>query len=80
MRRAKSVNVAATRGGVAYLHGDFVQLAVSAPAADIVTLDRVINVYSDWERLLGLSAARASAFTVLTIHATRASWGSSSAP
>lgn len=46
-------------GRVTYVHGDFVQLAESAPPADIVTLDRVINVYPDWERLLGLSAARA---------------------
>jgi len=42
-----------------FRHGDFVELAESVPPADIVTLDRVINVYPDWERLLGLSAARA---------------------
>jgi len=42
-----------------YRHGDFVELAESVPPADIVTLDRVINVYPDWERLTGLSAARA---------------------
>jgi 2-polyprenyl-3-methyl-5-hydroxy-6-metoxy-1,4-benzoquinol methylase len=46
-------------GGVTYLHGDFVDLADSVPSADIVTLDRVINVYPDWERLVGLAAARA---------------------
>jgi len=28
------------------LHGDFVELAESVPPADLVTLDRVINVYS----------------------------------
>ena len=44
---------------VTYLHGDFVELADSIPAADVVTLDRVINVYPDWERLVELSAARA---------------------
>jgi 2-polyprenyl-3-methyl-5-hydroxy-6-metoxy-1,4-benzoquinol methylase len=44
---------------VTYRHGDFVELAESIPPADIVTLDRVINVYSDWERLAELSAARA---------------------
>jgi 2-polyprenyl-3-methyl-5-hydroxy-6-metoxy-1,4-benzoquinol methylase len=46
-------------GGVTYLHGDFVDLADSVPSADIVTLDRVINVYPDWERLARLAAARA---------------------
>ena len=46
-------------GRVTYQHGDFVELAESVPAADIVTLDRVINVYPDWTRLVGLSAARA---------------------
>jgi SAM-dependent methyltransferase len=44
---------------VTYRHGDFVELAESIPPADIVTLDRVINVYPDWERLAELSAARA---------------------
>lgn len=47
---------------VTYLHGDFVELADSIAPADIVTLDRVINVYPDWERLLELSAARAQRF------------------
>ena len=46
-------------GRVTYVHGDFVDLAGSVPPADIVTLDRVINVYPDWERLVGLSARRA---------------------
>jgi 2-polyprenyl-3-methyl-5-hydroxy-6-metoxy-1,4-benzoquinol methylase len=44
---------------VAYVHGDFVELADSAAPADIVTLDRVINVYPNWERLAELAAARA---------------------
>lgn len=44
---------------VTYRHGDFVELAESVPPADIVTLDRVINVYPNWERLAGLAAARA---------------------
>ncbi len=44
---------------VTYRHGDFVELAGSVPPADIVTLDRVINVYPDWQRLAGLSAERA---------------------
>jgi SAM-dependent methyltransferase len=44
---------------VTYLHGDFVELAESIAPADIVTLDRVINVYPDWQRLIELSGARA---------------------
>jgi Methyltransferase domain len=44
---------------VSYRHGDFVELAESIGPADIVTLDRVINVYPDWEQLTDLSAARA---------------------
>jgi 2-polyprenyl-3-methyl-5-hydroxy-6-metoxy-1,4-benzoquinol methylase len=44
---------------VAYRHGDFVELAESIPPVDVVTLDRVINVYPDWERLVELSAAHA---------------------
>jgi hypothetical protein len=44
---------------VTYQHGDFVELAESIAPADIVTLDRVLNVYPDWERLAHLSAAHA---------------------
>lgn len=46
-------------GRVTYLHGDFVDLASSVAAADIVTLDRVLNVYPNWERLVALSADKA---------------------
>lgn len=46
-------------GRVTYHHGDFVELAPSVPPADIVTLERVLNVYPDWERLAALSAERA---------------------
>jgi hypothetical protein len=44
---------------VTYRHGDFVELAESVPPAAIVTLDRVISVYPDLDRLAGLSAERA---------------------
>jgi magnesium-protoporphyrin O-methyltransferase len=44
---------------VTFLLGDFVDLAGSIPSADIVTLERVLNVYPDWERLASLSADRA---------------------
>ena len=46
-------------GRVSYLHGDVVDLADSVPSAEIVTLDRVVNVYPDWERLVGLAVTRA---------------------
>ena len=46
-------------GRVTYMHGDFVDLADTIPPADVVTLDRVLNVYPDWERLAGLAAAHA---------------------
>lgn len=42
---------------VTYHHGDFLELAQTIPPADIVTLDRVINVYPDWKRLIQVSAA-----------------------
>lgn len=44
---------------VAYLHGDFVELAPRVPEADIVTLDRVICCYPDMQRLVAASASRA---------------------
>lgn len=46
-------------GRVTYLHGDFVDLAETINPADIVTLDRVLNVYPEWERLASLSAGHA---------------------
>jgi magnesium-protoporphyrin O-methyltransferase len=45
-------------GRVSYQHGDFVELAEGIAPADIVTLDRVINVCPHWQRLIRLSAAR----------------------
>jgi magnesium-protoporphyrin O-methyltransferase len=46
-------------GRVTYKHGDFVALAESIPPADVVTLERVLNVYPDWAHLAALSAERA---------------------
>ena len=46
-------------GRVTYHHGDFVDLAESIQPADVVTMDRVLNVYPDWERFASLSAERA---------------------
>jgi SAM-dependent methyltransferase len=44
---------------VAYRYGDFVELADSVEAADIVTLDRVICCYPDVRALVGRSAGHA---------------------
>lgn len=44
---------------ISHVHGNFVELAEKVPAADIVTLDRVICCYDDMEKLVSLSAARA---------------------
>jgi SAM-dependent methyltransferase len=44
---------------VAYRYGDFVELADSVEAADIVTLDRVICCYPDVHGLVGRSAGHA---------------------
>ena len=61
-----------------YRHGDFVELAESIDPADIVTLDRGVNVYPDWERLLELSASRARGSTAWSTHVTDPSCGWSS--
>lgn len=44
---------------VAFMHGDFVDLADGIAQADVVTLDRVICCYPDMERLVAASAAKA---------------------
>ena len=43
----------------AFRHGDFTELAETLEPADIVTLDRVICCYDDWEALVGRSLERA---------------------
>jgi predicted RNA methylase len=47
------------RERVEYLYGDFVALAPELPAADIVTLDRVICCYPDMEGLVTASLSKA---------------------
>jgi magnesium-protoporphyrin O-methyltransferase len=42
-----------------FLHGDFVALAPEVPAADVVTLDRVVCCYVDWVSLVDRSVERA---------------------
>lgn len=44
---------------ITHYHGNFVDLAESLPAADIVTLDRVICCYHEMAQLVGLSAQKA---------------------
>jgi len=44
---------------VAWLHGDFVELASDVKGADVVCLDRVICCYPDMPELVSLSSARA---------------------
>jgi len=46
-------------GRVEFVLGDFVALADGLPAADVVTLDRVICCFDDMEGLVGRSAAKA---------------------
>jgi predicted methyltransferase len=46
-------------GRVTLQLGDFTELVGSIPPADIVTLDRVLNVYPDWEQLGSMAAERA---------------------
>ena len=43
----------------AFHHGDYVELADTVGAADIVTLNRVICCYDDWDALVGRSVERA---------------------
>ena len=45
---------------VEFVHGDFVDLASAIPAADVVTLDRVICCYHEMERLLVACGAQIS--------------------
>ena len=49
----------AEAGRVRWIHGDFVALAAELPAAEVVTLDRVICCYPDMRRLVALSAQKA---------------------
>jgi SAM-dependent methyltransferase len=44
---------------VTFHPGDFTELVGSIPPADIVTLDRVLNVYPDWEGLGSMAARHA---------------------
>ena len=56
-----------------YLRGDFVDLAPTIDAADIVTLDRVICCYPDMQALVRRSAERAR--RIYAVVYPRGSWG-----
>lgn len=51
---------------VRFIHADFTDVAGELPAADIVTLDRVVCCYPDFRRLLGQAATRCSRVMGLT--------------
>jgi magnesium-protoporphyrin O-methyltransferase len=55
------------RDRVEYLVGDVVALESSLPRADVVTLDRVICCYPDWEALVRSSAGKADRFFVFSM-------------
>jgi hypothetical protein len=55
-----------------FLLGDFVHIAETVPAADVVILDRVICCYPDAEAMLNAAAARAS--RLLAYSYPRARW------
>jgi hypothetical protein len=42
-----------------FRHGDFVEIAGEIPAADVVTLDRVVCCYGDWPAMVDRSVERA---------------------
>jgi len=50
---------------ITYIHGDFVDAAAGVPAADIVTLNKVVCCYPDYEALVAKSAARARKYYAL---------------
>jgi magnesium-protoporphyrin O-methyltransferase len=61
----------ATRQGhadrISHHHGDFVDLAHTFPQTDIVTLDKVICCYDEWQPLVAQSAALARTFYGIVI-------------
>lgn len=64
----------ATRQGhtdrISYHHGDFVDIASTLSPTDIVTLDKVICCYDDWQTLVERSAALARTFFGIVIPRT----------
>jgi len=52
---------------VTYRHGDFTDLADEVPSADIVTLNKVVCCYPDYQKLVGLSVAHAEKYYALVL-------------
>lgn len=52
---------------ISYLHGDAVELADQLPVSDIVTLDKVLCCYPDWESLLQISANKTRDYYAISI-------------
>ncbi|MBT3252549.1 MAG: methyltransferase domain-containing protein [Candidatus Marinimicrobia bacterium] len=52
---------------VDYIHGDVVDLSSSLPTSQIVTLDRVICCYPDWENLVKVTAEKAEDIYIFSI-------------
>jgi magnesium-protoporphyrin O-methyltransferase len=57
---------------VTFVHADFTDVAAELPAADIVTLDRVVCCYPDFHRLL--TAAALKSRRVLAMTYPRETW------
>jgi magnesium-protoporphyrin O-methyltransferase len=53
-------------GRVHFIHADFTDVASELPAADVVTLDRVVCCYPDFRRLLGAAATHTRGALALT--------------
>jgi len=53
-------------GSVTFEHGDFVQIGEVVPAADLVTLDRVVCCYADYRSLLDEAVSHAGRVVALT--------------
>ncbi len=60
------------RDRVRFFYGDVAELAHELPQADLVTLDRVVCCYPDYERLLRASAGRCRRWYALSL--PRARW------
>jgi ubiquinone/menaquinone biosynthesis C-methylase UbiE len=54
---------------VTYIQGDFLDLEQSVPSADIVTLERVLNVYPTGRSSRAIQHGTLSAFTALLCRA-----------
>lgn len=59
------------RDRIQFIKGDFVDQAENLPQADLVTLDRVVCCYSDFDQLVALSAAKAGNWYALSFPCDR---------